>query len=288
MDRFDEWNAYVAVAGARSFTRAARSLGRSPQAITRAVASLEGRLGYRLLHRTTRSVSLTSEGRAALERGRRLLEDLRALEAAEDAALPLTGTLTVTAPVLFGQLHVVPVVTEMLSLHPQLDVRLLLVDRVVSLSDEGVDVAVRIGALPDSSLRARVVGEVRQVCVASAAYLKAAAAPLRSPDDLARHACIAFTGVTPVPDRWTFGARAVRVRPRLVVNTGDAALAAAAAGAGITRVLSYQARGLLRTVLEDHEPPAVPVQLVTLPGVPARAAPAFVDLATSRLRAALK
>src|SRR4051794_34069815 len=114
MDRFDEWNAYVAVAGARSFTRAARSLGKSPQAITRAVASLEGRLGYRLLHRTTRSVSLTSEGRAALERGRRLLEDLRALEAAEDAALPLTGTLTVTAPVLFGQLHVVPVVTEML------------------------------------------------------------------------------------------------------------------------------------------------------------------------------
>src|SRR6185437_1117508 len=170
--------------------------------------------------------------------------------------------------------------------------RLLLVDRVVSLADEGVDVAVRIGALPDSSLVARVVGHVRSVVCASPAYLAKHGTP-RKPDDLGEHACIAFTGTTPVVDRWSFPARprdrVVRVRPRLVVNTGQAALAAAASGLGVARLLSYQvasavARKELRVVLVDDEPAPSPVHLVWLPGLRSRAAAVFVDLAAARLK----
>jgi len=167
MDRTEEWRAFVAVAGRRSFVGAARALRRSPQAITRAVAALEGRLGARLLNRTTRSVSVTSDGERYLERGRRLLAELDALESAPDARAPLAGRLSVTAPVLFGQLHVAPLVAAFLEQHPEVEARLLLVDRVVSLAEEGVDLAVRIGPLPDSSLRARLVGQVRWLICAS-------------------------------------------------------------------------------------------------------------------------
>ncbi|MFT3838347.1 MAG: LysR substrate-binding domain-containing protein [Myxococcaceae bacterium] len=158
---------FVSVASKRSFVEAARTLSRSPQSVTRAVAAIERRLGTRLLNRTTRSVALTSEGEAHLERARALVADADALENPADAAAPLTGRLSVTAPVLFGQLHVAPVVYEFLRQHPELDARLVLLDRVVSLVDEGLDLGVRIGALPDSSLRARVVGHVRSVVCAS-------------------------------------------------------------------------------------------------------------------------
>src|SRR5262252_1486408 len=297
MDRTEEWRAFVAVAGRRSFVGAARALRRSPQAITRAVAALEDRLGARLLNRTTRSVSLTGEGERYLDRGRRVLADLDALESAPDARAPLTGRLSVTAPVLFGQLHVAPLVCAFLERHPAVDARLLLVDRVVSLAEEGVDLAVRIASLADSSLRARHVGQVRWVVCASPAYLARAGVP-RTPAALARHTCISFDAGSPITDHWSFPAaagreRGVALRPRLIVNTAQAGIDAAIAGLGIARVLSYQiARAVagrkLRLVLEAFAPPPVPIQIVQLPGVPNRLASAFADFAADELRARLR
>lgn len=296
MDRLDEWRVFTLVAGLRSFIGAARALGRSPQAITRSVRSLEARLGTRLLHRTTRSVSLTGDGERHLARGRRVLAEIDLLEAPEPADAALRGPLALTAPVLFGQLHVAPVLAEFLAEHPALDVRLTLLDRVVALADEGIDVGVRIGALPDSALTARLVGHVRSVVCASPAYLRRHGVP-RAPEDLREHLAIAFTGATPIPDRWSFPGpgrreRGVAVRPRLTVNTAQAAIDAALAGLGLTRVMSYQVAELvaarhLRLVLTAFEPPAVPVHLVHLPGLQARVATAFVGFAADRLRARL-
>lgn len=297
MDRIDQWRIFTAVATQRSFGKAARVVGKSPQQVTRAVAALEQRIGTRLFNRTTRSVSLTGDGERLLEKTRRAIAEFDALESPARADAPLTGTLSLTAPVLFGQLHVLPVVTGFLARHPALDVRLLLLDRMVSLSDEGVDAAVRIGNLRDSSLRARVVGHVRSVVVASPAYLARHGMP-RSPDALAHHACIAFSGTTPVVDRWSFRRhgereRSVAVRPRLVVNAGQAAIDAALAGLGIVRVLSYQVdalveQGRLKPLLPSWEPPPMPVQIVQLPGVQARSAVAWVEFASSRLRTRLQ
>jgi DNA-binding transcriptional LysR family regulator len=296
MDRLEEWRMFVAVAGRSSFVEAARALGRSPQTVTRAVAALEARLGTRLLHRTTRSVSLTGEGERQIERGRRALAELDLLESGVDGAAPLAGKLSVTAPMLFGQMHVLPVVTEFLGKYPALQVRLLLLDRVVSLAEEGIDVAVRIGHLPDSSLKALTVGHVRWVLCASPGYLRRAGVP-RTLEALSRHDCIAFTATTPVADRWTFSnpgrrERTVSMRPRLAVNTGQAAIDAAVAGVGILRALSYQVAPLvaarkLQIVLASFAQDAVPVNLVQLPGLRTRSAEAFVELAAPRLRARL-
>ena len=295
MDRSEEWRAFVAVAGRRSFVEAARALRRSPQAITRAVAALEQRLGARLLNRTTRSVSVTGEGALYLERGRRVLAELDALESAPDTRTPLGGRLSITAPVLFGQLHVAPLLCAFLAEHPGVDGRLLLVDRVVSLAEEGIDLAVRIGSLPDSSMRARLVGQVRWVVCASPAYLSRAGVP-RTPEALARHACISFDAGSPVADHWSFPGgkgreRSVTFRPRLIVNTAQAGIDAAIAGLGIVRVLSYQverplAQKKLRLILERFAMPPVPIQILQLPGLPNRLAAAFVDFAGVRLRAA--
>lgn len=287
MDRIEEWRVFVAVASQTSFVTAARTLGISPQGATRAVAALEKRLRTRLLNRTTRSVSLTSEGARYLERGRRVVAEVDALEKPIDANAPLVGSLSVTAPVHYGQLRVVPVVAEMLALHPGLDVRLQLQDRIVSLAEESIDVGVRIGMLPDSALRARVVGEVRTILCASPAYLERFGRP-RALDDLPAHRCIAFTGATPIPDRWTFGRRVVSVRARLVVNTAPAAVEAALQAVGIARVLSYQVddhvkAGRLEILLASHEPEPLPVHVVQLAGIQARAATAFADLAAKRL-----
>lgn len=296
MDRLDEWHVFVSVATKRSFTDAARAHGRSPQAITRAIASLEARLHTRLLHRTTRSVTLTDDGERYLARCRNLLAEFKALESPTAAQAELSGRLSVAASVLFGQMHVMPIVIELLQAHPGIDARVQLHDRTVSLADEGVDVAVRIGALPDSALRAHAVGRVRSVICASPKYLRGRSAP-QSLDALPEHDFIAFTGTTPIPDRWSFHRpghrdRTVRVRARLVVDTARGAIDAAIAGLGLVRVLSYQvddlvAQGALRIVLRAYEPAAIPVQLVQLPGTPTRAAAAFVELATARLRAAL-
>jgi DNA-binding transcriptional LysR family regulator len=293
MERSEEWRAFVTVAARRSFVGAAGALRRSPQSITRAVATLEQRLGVRLLNRTTRSVSLTGEGERYLERGRRVLADLDALESAPDARAPLAGRLSITAPVLFGQLHVAPVVRAFLEQHPGADARLLLVDRVVSLAEEGIDLAVRIGVLPDSALRARLLGHVRWVVCASPAYLARAGVP-RTPEALARHTCVSFEAGSPLADNWSFprpGRREQRVvlHPRLIVNSAQAGIDAAIAGLGLVRVLSYQvdrplADKTLRLVLESFAPPPVPIHLLQLPGVPNRLASAFVELAAEQLR----
>jgi DNA-binding transcriptional LysR family regulator len=280
MDRTDEWRVFLAVAGRRSFVGAARALRRSPQAVTRAVAALEARLGARLLNRTTRSVSVTGEGERYLERGRRVLAELDALESASDTRAPLAGRLSLTAPVLFGQIHIAPLVVAFLEQHADVDARLLLLDRVVSLAEEGVDLAVRIGRPPDSSLRARLVGQVRWVVCASPAYLARAGIP-RTPEALAQHACISFEAGSPLTDRWTF--------PRAGGRERDAAIA----GLGIVRALSYQieralAEKKLRLVLEGFAPPPVPIHFLQLPGVPNRLASAFADFAADRLRAGLR
>lgn len=278
MDRVEEWRVFGAVATLRSFSAAARQLGRSPQAITRAVASLEARLGERLLHRTTRSVSLTPAGEQLLERSRRALAELDALEAPN---AEVRGTLTLTAPVLFGQLHVLPIVTAFLAQHPDVQVKLSLLDRVVSLAEEGVDLAIRIGELPDSTLVARHIGDVRSVLVASPAYLARAGMPRL--DTLANHTCISFSGLG-----WSFGKRKISMTPRLVVNTAQAAIDAALAGLGVTRVLSYQVAklveaGKLRMVLASHESDVLPVQLVRLAGARSRVASTFSELVMASL-----
>lgn len=297
MDRIDTWSAFVAVADARSFTAAARRLGRSPAAMTRAVSSLEERLGARLLNRTTRSVALTDAGASALDAARRALAGFEELEGVAAAARQEPrGRVAVTAPIVFGRLHVLPVVQAFLRDHPGATVRLLLVDRVVSLVEEGIDVAVRIGRLPDSSLRAVRAGEVRRGVYASPRYLRAHG-PLRTPEDLASHACVACTPVTPVPDSWTFVREGrsfvVPVAPRLVVNTAEAAIDAALDGLGASCLLSYQVdahvrAGRLERALGAFEPRAMPVQVVVPAGRYAGAiVRALVERVTESLRATL-
>jgi DNA-binding transcriptional LysR family regulator len=295
MDRIDSWRLFASVATERSFSKAARRERRSPQAVTRAVAALEARVGTRLLNRTTRSVSLTDDGARYLEKCRRVLAEFDQLDTAAGASqTEPRGVLSVTAPVLFGQLHILPIVEEFLELHRAMDVRLVLLDRVVSLAEEGIDLGIRIGSLPDSSLRARQVGRTRSVVCASPDYLKRRGIP-RDLQALSRHDGIAFSATTPVADRWSFlqpsrRERSVFVHPRLIVNTGQAAIDAALAGLGLVRVFAYQidhlvAQKQLRIVLESFEPEPIPIQLVQLPGVQVRAATKFAELAASRLTA---
>jgi DNA-binding transcriptional LysR family regulator len=287
MDRIDEWRVFAAIAARGSFTEAARALGRSPQAVTRAIAALERRVGTRLLDRTTRKVAVSRDGVRYLERCRRVLADVDALEEPVDPRAPLTGTVAITAPVLYGQLHVMPVVAELLAAHPGVAARLLLVDRIVSLVEEGIDVAVRIGELADSALIARPLGRMRTMVCASPAYLERAGVP-RRPEALAEHACIGFTATSALAERWAFAGATVRVQPRLVVNSVPAKIAAAVAGLGLVRVYSYQVDGLvasgeLAVVLARHEPAPVPIHLVYPAGPQSRAAAAFVELARRRM-----
>jgi DNA-binding transcriptional LysR family regulator len=291
MDRIDSLACFVAVADRGSFVGAARQLGRSPAAVTRAVASLEDRLATRLFNRTTRAVALTDAGSRHLELCRRLLADVEELEsaAASDRIEP-QGLLTVTAPVVFGRLHVLPIVLAFLRALPTVTVRLLLLDRVVSLVDEGVDLGIRLAPLPDSSLRAITAGAVRHALYASPDYLARHGVPT-SPAQLAGHACISLDAVNPTTDRWSLGQppHPVTVRPRLVVNTAEAAVDAAIAGLGVTRVLSYQAdaaveAGRLRAILADHDTPA-PIHLVHPAG---RHLPAKLRLCIDRAVTALR
>jgi DNA-binding transcriptional LysR family regulator len=295
MDRFEAMTVFAAVADADSFTAAARRLGLSPPAVTRAVAALEARLGIRLLNRTTRRVSLTEAGGRFLEAARRLLAELDAAEkSAAGAAAEPAGQLALTAPVTFGRLHIAPLVSDFLAAHPRVTARLLLIDRVVDLVEEGIDAAVRIGALPDSTLQARKVGEVRRQVVASRAYLRRKGTP-RHPRELATHDIVAFGSGG--GREWRFGTGKERisvvVAPRLEVNDAAAAIALAERGDGLTRILSYQAAEALAArrlvpVLERFAPPPLPVQLVHPPGrlVPAKTR-AFLDFAAERLRRVL-
>ncbi len=294
MDRFHLMNVFVAVAEAESFAEAARRLRLSPASVTRAVIALEARLGVRLFTRSTRVVRLTDAGARYLEDARRIMSALDEADAAAAGtnAVP-RGQLVVTAPVLFGKLYVMPIVTEYQSAFPQTAVSALFVDRLVNLVEEGIDVGIRIGELPDSSLHAIRVGRVRRVVVGAPAYFAQHGVPT-TPEDLARHRVVAASGVSPIND-WVFesagGKRTVRVQARIVVNTNDAALEAARSGYGLTRLLSYQvapllASGELRAVLTDCEGPDLPAHVVHREGRHASVkVRKFVDLAVARLRA---
>lgn len=269
MDRLEMLRTFVSVADHRSFAEASRKLRVSPTAVSRAITALERSLGTALLRRTTRSVRLTDDGATYLERCRAAICELddAALALLGDGALP-GGRLVVTAPVTFGRLHILPIATRLLRDFPALKIELTLIDRVVRLVDEGIDVAVRIGDLSDSSLHALKISEVRRVLVASPEYLAAHGTPDNVPA-LHGHALISFTELDHAHE-WRFGPAgkpAIRIDPRLTVNTADAAIAAAADDAGIARVLSYQAlasvaAGKLVTLLDDFAPPPVPVHLV--------------------------
>lgn len=269
MDQVEALRTFIAVAEHRSFAEAARARGVSATAASRAVSELEARLGVMLLRRTTRTVLLTPEGATYLERSRHALEEL------DDAARGLRGEnaepqgeLIVTAPVVFGRCHVLPVALAMMRHHTQLTVKLMLTDRVVRLVEEGVDIAVRIADLSDSALRAVRVGETRRVLVASPAYLRKRGVP-HFITDLHDHELIAFDNFS-LSGEWRFGPdsrQAVRVKPRLLTNSVEAAIDAAIVGCGIARVLSYQVdghveAGRLAFVLPHEDPPAVPISLL--------------------------
>lgn len=261
---------FVAVAETGGFARAARQLRLSPPAVTRAVAALESRIGARLFTRTTRVVRVTEAGARFLEDCRRILLELaEAEEAAAGSHGAPRGEVALTAPVLFGGMFVTPALVEFLQRYPEVTVRAVFLDRVVNLLEEGLDLAVRIGDLPDSSLTALRVGTVSQVVCASPDYLRHHGRPLR-PRDLAGHRLVAATGISPRQE-WSFhsprGPLRVRISAQLTVNTNDAAITAALAGFGLTRVLSYQvadhlAAGRLEAVLARYQPAPMPVHLV--------------------------
>lgn len=294
MDRFREMAVFVAVADTESFAAAGRRLRMSPPAVTRAVAALEARIGVRLLMRTTRWVRVTDAGARYLDDARRLLLELdEADEAAAGVNATARGLLTVTAPALFGKLFVMPVITEYQRRHSETTVSALFVDRVVNLLDEGLDVGIRIGPLPDSSLRAIRVGQVRRVVCASAAYLKRYGVP-RTPADLRLHPVIAATALTSGAE-WGFlrGRKriAVRLNPRILVNTNDGAIEAARDGFGLTRLVSYQIAaeleaGTLKAVLSEYEEAPWPIHVVHREGRHGSAkVRSFVDLAVETFRA---
>lgn len=293
MDRFHLIKVFVAVVDTNGFAGAARKLNMSPPAVTRAINELEAHLGLRLLTRTTRTVRVTDAGERYVQDCKRILaEMLEADESVSGMHSSPKGRLTITAPVLFGGTYVTPVVTEYLTRYPDVSASCLFLDRIVNLLDEGVDVAVRIGELPDSTMQAIRVGQVRRVICASPGYLATHGIPT-SPDDLHAHTIVSASSVTPNPD-WKLVERGVprniRLQARMVTTTNDSAIVAAIGGFGLTRLLSYQVTkhlrsGKLKTVLPDFEPAALPVHVVHREGrqVPQRVR-AFLDLAIERLR----
>jgi DNA-binding transcriptional LysR family regulator len=295
MDRIDAMRAFVTAVDRGSLASAARSLGHSPATVTRAIALLEGRLGTRLLHRSTRALHLTEFGESFLATCQRVLTTLDAAErgAAAEQEQP-SGLLTITAPLRFGQLHVRPVLDAFLDANPAVQARLLLLDRVANLVEEGIDLAVRVAHLPDSNLVATRLGEVRRVLCAAPAYVERYGAP-RAPAALREHACIMERDGAEM-ELWRFASAPgksllpISIRPRLVVNSASAAVDSAVAGHGITRVMSYQAAaavaaGKLVVLLPHHEPPPIPVHLVAPSARSATAKQrAFVAFAAPRLR----
>ena len=296
MDRFHELRAFIAVAEAGGFAKAATSLNSSPPAITRAVAGLEDRLGVRLFNRTTRTVHLTEPGIRFLEDAKRVLSDLDTAEQdVKGEARLATGQLSITASLAFGRSVLQPIVADFTDAHPLVSVSMLLFDRVVDLVDEGFDLAVRIAHLPDSSLVSSLVGDVRRVLVASQDYLAKRGTPLR-PADLKSHAMIAHTALMPNRE-WRFfesgKPERLAVLPRIEINDAHAGIQLAEQGKGITIVLSYMVADALRsgrlvTVLDNYVPPPVPVHLIYAQRrIIAPKVRAFIDFATPRLRAAL-
>lgn len=292
MDRFQEMQIFLAVAEEQGFAAAARRLKISPPSVTRAIAAMEVRIGTQLLSRTTRSLHLTEAGQGYLDDCRRILAELDEAEEAAAGSYSIPGgQLTVTAPVLFGELFVAPVLGDYLDRFAQVNIHALLVDRVVNMTDEGVDVAVRIGHLQEAGQQAIKVGEVRRVVCAAPAFLDRHGRPLH-PEQL-RGANIVTSSSSQLVSEWQFmdagQALSVAIEPRLVVTANNAAINLARLGWGVTRVLSYQvashvADGELEIVLEDFEPPALPIHVVFQKSsrVPAKVR-TFVDFLASRL-----
>lgn len=296
MDRFEAMSVLLAVVEAGSLSAGARRLRTPLATVSRKVGDLERHLGVRLVLRSSRGLTLTDEGRAFVAASRRILDDLGAAErqAAGDVGA-LRGGLHVTAPIAFGEHHLLPIALAFLQDHPEIDLRLTLADRQISLADEHVDVALRIGHLADSALIATRVGAVRRVICASPAYLARRGVP-RQPDDLAGHDGISFQGFATAPE-WRYrgdsAAFAVDPRPRLSVNTTAAAVRAALAGVGIVRMLSYQVAdqltsGALQEVLTDFAPEPLPVNLLHAPVDPLPLkVRRFLDWTAPRLREGL-
>jgi len=294
MDRLEAMTILLAVVDAGSLSAAARELAVPLPTVSRKVAELEAHLGTRLLHRTTRQLSLTEAGAAYVVACRRILDEVGEAEriANGEYAAP-KGVLVVTAPIVFGRLHLVPVVAEFLQAYPEIDIRLILTDQVVHLMEEQVDVALRIGQLPDSTQVAVGIGAVRRIVCGSPAYLAKRGLPA-GPADLGAHSCISFE-VLESRRAWVFdngkSEVSVAVLSRLAVNTAEAAITAAIQDVGLVRVLSYQVAeairtGTLRAVLEDYESGPIPVNLVHKGQAPLpRKLRAFLDFVAPRLHA---
>lgn len=294
MDRLDAMTVLIAAVETGSLSAASRRLAMPLATVSRKVADLEAHLNTRLLIRSSRHLLLTDAGRAYVEASRAILEQVDEAErAATGEYTTPKGDLTVTAPVVFGRLHVLPVVVEFLKAFPEINIRLSLSDRLVNLVEDHVDLAIRIGNLPDSNMVATKVSSIRRAAYASPAYLARRGIPQR-PEDLALHDCITFEGFTS-PSVWTFmrGRKevAVPVHSRLSVTTAEAAVDAAVAQLGVTRLLSYQAAraiaaGELQMLLEPFEPPPWPVSAIYLAqGLVPLKLRAFLDFAVPRLRA---
>ncbi len=296
MDRIDAMTTLIAAVDGGSLSAASRNLGMPLATVSRKVSELEAHLRTKLVIRTSRKLMLTEPGRAYVAASRRILEEIDETERAASGEYGAPqGHLTITAPIMFGRLHVEPVVLAFLQAYPDIQARLILADHVVNLVDDHIEVAIRIGRLPDSAMVATRLGTIRRVACASPDYLAKRGTP-ETLEMLADHDCVMFEGLYS-STVWNFGcgerAAAVPIKPRFAVNTADAAIAAAVAGTGITRVLSYQvadalAAGELRLVLEPFEPEPLPVHLV----YPAQSLlplklRAFLDFSAPRLKALL-
>ncbi len=296
MDRFESMSTLLAVLEAGSLSTAARRLNTPLTTVSRRVSELEQHLKTKLLHRSSRQLSLTDAGRSYVAACKNILEDLGEAEreAAGEYSAP-TGKLIITTPVVFGRLQVLPIAIDFLKVHPAIDIRIVLADRVINLLEDHIDLAIRIGELPDSSLIGTRVGSVRRVVCGSPQYFAMRGIP-KSPDELSTHDCITFEGLMPA-EAWTFRApkseARVAIHSRLIVNTAEAAIDAAIAGLGVTRVLSYQIAeplrvGRLALALEPFEPLPAPVSLLYAgQGFLPLKLRAFLDFATPRLKARL-
>jgi DNA-binding transcriptional LysR family regulator len=296
MDRLEAMSIVLAVAEAGSLSAAARRLNTPAATASRKISELEAHLRTKLFDRTARKLALTVAGSSYVAASKRILADLIEAERAASGEYSVpTGELIVTGPANLGRLHLIPILAEFLRVYPKIDVRLVLIDRFVSLPEDRIDVALRVGVLPDSRLIALRVGSVRRVTCASPAYL-AAHGPPNTPDDLARHDCITYESIL-APDAWRFVRDkmdiTVSVRPRLVVSNVEAACDAARAGIGIARVFHHHVAasleaGTLVTVLDDFETAPVPVSLLHAAGrfLPIKVR-AFLDFAGPRLKAQL-
>lgn len=293
MDRFEAMRTLVAAIDGGSLSAASRALGVPLPTVSRRVSDLEAHLGAQLVVRTSRKLLVTDAGQAFVATCRRILDELDEAErAATGEYLAPRGELVITAPVMFGRLHVEPIVLDFLKVYPQINVRLMLADYFIDLAENHIDLAVRVGALPDSSLMARKLGMLRWITCASPSYLEARGTPTTLAD-LGKHDCIAFEGLYS-SNSWSFlsgkESISIPIRPRFAVNTASGAIDAARQGAGIARVLSYQAAasiivGELVIVLDEYHPEPIPVHLIhSAQALLPLKLRAFLDFATPRLK----